>query len=324
MVEGHVRQGGAGGFQNALDDLQHVAGLRLRIVGEHHVVVLVEGQRARDIDHIVGLHAGEKGASGVPEPAGMTARVVVMGLNLAGKRWGRSGRRRGGNRRRRRPTEEGLDIVERRLLHEVRPCLMGRVFQHDAEIFEVEAVPQGAFHADIGGDAAEDEVADAARPQHAVELRVEEAGIARLRHPDVARLGRQRIHQLIVPAALRQQLAGEFRLAPHGLQRVGLVPVGRAGAAGFHIVRVPAILEEDDLHARRAGDVHRLHALVYGGLGAGNVKAGKVQIAPRRGIGILHVHHHHGRLLYGEGQRLGAGRQGHGAAFSGKAGGDLC
>ena len=38
---------------------------------------------------------------------------------------------------------------------------MGGVGQHDAEIFEEEAVAQGRFHADVGGDAGEDQGADA-------------------------------------------------------------------------------------------------------------------------------------------------------------------
>ena len=45
-------------------------------------------------------------------------------------------------------------------------------------VFEEEAVAQGRLHADVGGDADEDQVLDVARAQHAVELAVEEAGIA--------------------------------------------------------------------------------------------------------------------------------------------------
>jgi hypothetical protein len=41
--------------------------------------------------------------------------------------------------------------------------MMRRVLQHHPEIFEVEAVAQRALDADIGGDADEDDVADAAR-----------------------------------------------------------------------------------------------------------------------------------------------------------------
>src|SRR3954462_11695292 len=78
----------------------------------------------------------------------------------------------------RHPAKEFLDIVDRRLLDEVGPEMMGRILQHHPEIFEVEAVAQRAFDADIGGDAHEHDIADAACAQSLVELRVEEGRIA--------------------------------------------------------------------------------------------------------------------------------------------------
>ncbi len=50
---------------------------------------------------------------------------------------------------------------------------MGGVFQHDAEILEEEAVAQGGLHANIGGDAGKDQVANAAAAQNTVQLSVE-------------------------------------------------------------------------------------------------------------------------------------------------------
>ena len=68
------------------------------------------------------------------------------------------------------------------------PSMMGRVFQNDSEILQMERVPQRELDTDVGGDAGEHQVADAARAQHAVDVGVEETAVARLRDDDVARL----------------------------------------------------------------------------------------------------------------------------------------
>src|SRR6185436_10366351 len=103
--------------------------------------------------------------------------------------------------------EEFLDIVDARRLDEVGAEMVGRVLEHHSEIFEVEAVAQGRFDADVGGDADEDDVADAACAQGAVELRVEEGAVAGLVESDVAGLRLQRVDQVVIPAAARQQSA---------------------------------------------------------------------------------------------------------------------
>ncbi len=60
------------------------------------------------------------------------------------------------------PAEKGFNIEQRRLLGEGRAGLMGGILQHDAEVFEKEAIAQRRFDADVGGDPGEHQVAYAA------------------------------------------------------------------------------------------------------------------------------------------------------------------
>ncbi len=53
------------------------------------------------------------------------------------------------------PAEKGFNIEQRRLLGEGRAGLMGGILQHDAEVFEKEAIAQRRFDADVGGDPGE-------------------------------------------------------------------------------------------------------------------------------------------------------------------------
>jgi hypothetical protein len=179
------------------------------------------------------------------------------------------------------------------------------VFQHHREVLEVEGIAQRRLHAHVGGDAGEHQVADAARAQRAVERAVEEAAVARLGHDDVAGLRLHLFDELVVPAALGEELALQLGLGAHGLQCVRLVPVGRAGAAGFHVRRVPAVLQEHDQHAGRARRRNGAHDVRDGALRAGDVEAGRVDVAAERGVGVLHVDHDQRRVGGVQRERLG-------------------
>ncbi len=111
-------------------------------------------------------------------------------------------------------------------MQERRPEMMRRVFEHDAEIFEVKAVAQRAFDAHVGGNANEDEIANAPCPQHGVELRIEEGAIASLVKADVAGLRLEFVDQRIIPPAAGEQLPLQLWLPPHCLEGVRLVPIG--------------------------------------------------------------------------------------------------
>ena len=145
--------------------------------------------------------------------------------------------------------------------------------------------------------------------QQAVEVGVEEGAVARLLDDDVAGLRRQRLHQLVVPAALGQQLALQLGPRAHRLERVRLVPVGRARAARLDIVGVPAVLEEDHRHAGGARGVGRLLDLLDRRRRARDVEAREVEIAAGRGIGVLHVDDDQRRLGRAQHDRLGPRRQ---------------
>ena len=211
----------------------------------------------------------------------------------------------------RHPAEELLDVVDRRLLQERRPGLVCGVFQEHAEIFQEEAVAQGAFDADIGGDAAEGQILHAPRPEQAVEGGIVEGAVARLGDDDVAALRCQLVHQGVVPGPLGQQRPLQLRPVAHGLQRIGLPPVGRSFAAGLDIVAIPAVLEENHGDARRPRRLDRHGDLVDRGGGPADVEAGDVQVAAGGGVGILHVHHDQRRGGGIDGQVLRPRRQRH-------------
>ena len=109
-------------------------------------------------------------------------------------------------------------------------------------------------------------------------------------------LGPERVDQLVIPAAPRQQPAVQLGAPAHRLQRVRLVPVGRSRPARLDIVGVPAVLEIDHRQPGRARRRQHLGALLDHPGGALDVEAGEVEIAARRGIGVLHVDHDHRRI----------------------------
>ncbi|MNE22028.1 hypothetical protein D3C80_1152170 [compost metagenome] len=182
--------------------------------------------------------------------------------------------------------------------------MMRGILQHHPEIFEMEGVAQRAFDADIGGDADEHQIADAAGTQHAVHIGVEETAVTCLRHQNIAGLRLQLIDDGIVPRSLGQQLALQFRPFAHRLQRIGLVPVGRARPARLDIILVPAVLEIDDLNTRRPRRIQRLLDVGDSALGSGNIEPGKVDITAFGRIGVLHVDHDNGGLAGLQGNRL--------------------
>ena len=207
---------------------------------------------------------------------------------------------------------------------------MCRIVQDHAEVLQKEAVPQCRLDTHVGSDAGKDQRADAAAAQHAVEVGVIEGAVARFLDNDIAGLWQQVLDQLVVPASLGQQLALQFGPAAHQLQRIGLVPVGRARAARLDIVGVPAVLEEDHRHAGRARGVGGFPDLFDRRRGAGDVEAREIEIAARRGVGVLHVDDDQRRLGWPQQDRLGlclqearggivdrevADRVGHSAAF---------
>lgn len=157
------------------------------------------------------------------------------------------------------------------------------------------------------------------RAQRAVERAVEEAAVARLGHHDVAGLRFHLVDEFVVPAALGEELALQRGLGAHGLERVRLVPVGRAGATGFHVGGVPAVLQEDDQHAGRARGRDGAHDVGDRALRAGDVEAGRIDVAADRGIGVLHVDDDEGGVAGMQCERLGARGQHHGRGRTGQA-----
>ena len=212
-----------------------------------HRAALAQGQRARDIDRVPRLRAGRIGRDRRGELRRVDRFEGIWSTPAGHLADGAAEIGDGGD-----PAEELLDVVERRLAARNRaragasrpPASRRNIRGGSRRAASIStqtlvAMPTNTI------------VADAARAQHAVELRVEEApNSASCARHDVARLRRQRIDQLVVPAAARQQLALQLGPRAHGLERVGLVPVGRARAAGLDIVGVPAVLEIDHRHAR--------------------------------------------------------------------------
>src|SRR3954447_8183186 len=111
---------------------------------------------------------GEYGASGGCVPVGMIARSVMFS-SLVGRYFrlseGLPEVCRAGD-----PAEECFHVEDGRLLKKLRAGLVGGVFEHHAEIFEMEAIAKRRLDANVGGDPAEYQISDAARAQHAVEL----------------------------------------------------------------------------------------------------------------------------------------------------------
>ncbi|OMP12957.1 hypothetical protein COLO4_02524 [Corchorus olitorius] len=213
----------ASGFNDIFDGLQHMAGLRGRIADVNHVVVRIERQGAGNVHHAVSQRSGyERG----------DRRTAASRDNDA---FGH--------------TEKRFDIEQRGLLRKIRSGLMRGVSQYHAEIFQKEAVTQRGLDADVGGDAGKNQMTDPAAAQHAVERGIEKAAVARFWQHDIARFGRQRIHQRIIPGAFRQQGALQLRLAAHGFQRIGFVKIGGARIARLGVIAVPAVLEPDNLYA---------------------------------------------------------------------------
>jgi hypothetical protein len=212
------------------------------------------------------------------------------------------------------PAEEFLDIVDAGRLHEIRPEMVGRILQHHPEIFEVEAVAKRRFDADVGGDADEDDVADAARPKRRIELRVEEGAVAGLVQRDVAGLGLQRLDQIIIPAAAREQLAAQLGPLRASSSARWTCASWASPAARLDIIGVPAVLQIDDRHA---GAAPRSRAPWRSGRSCRRRRECRtrlVDIAAGRGIGILHVDHDD-RGLRGH-DAIGSGRAGSVTAVS--------
>jgi hypothetical protein len=65
LVEGDVGHGAAGGLDHRLDGVEHVLGLLGGIADMHDVGILVERQRARDIDHAIRQGARRVGCQGL-------------------------------------------------------------------------------------------------------------------------------------------------------------------------------------------------------------------------------------------------------------------
>jgi hypothetical protein len=147
---------------------------------------------------------------------------------------------------------------------------------------------------------------NASGAQDAVDVRVEEAAVAGLRHQDIAWLRCKFVDDGVVPAALGKEGTLQFGPGAHRLQRVRFMPVRRAGSACFQIVGIPAVLEVDDEDAGRTRSIEHLVRLSYRCRGARHVEAGKIAVAALRNVGVLHVDDDDGRFArpYGQWFRL--------------------
>ena len=175
---------------------------------------------------------------------------------------------------------------------------MGGVVQDHAEIFQVETVAQRRFHADIGGDAAKHERADAARAQDAVELAIEEAAVAGLRNDDVAGLRWQFVDQRIVPAAFCQKRAVQLgRACAWSSVHSTCASSASRGRRPRHS---PCPSHSGNRSRGRRGPRRRPAPPSSRDRcsGAGDVEACDVEIAPLRGVGVLHIDDDDRRLVY--------------------------
>ncbi len=166
---------------------------------------------------------------------------------------------------------------------------MGRILKQHHEVLVMIGLAQCRFDTGVGCHAGEEQVADAPRAQHLIEIGAGKTGIARFLHHQFIGAWLELVDDLVIPGAVGDELEGEFGSLAHQDLRFGLVPHRRGCSTDHQMLRIESALDEHDEHARGARRIHRLLHHCNGLGRMREVVADVVEVATGLEEAVLHV-----------------------------------